>query len=355
MDRTAIASALAAAVLFGASTPLAKLLLGEVTPWLLAAILYLGSGLGLAAWLALRPGTPQPAPIARSDWPWLAAAIGCGGVIGPVLLMYGLSLTDAGSAALLLNLEAVLTAAIAWTAFRENVDRRVFAGMLAIVAGGALLAWEQAPRAGGLAGPLLVAAACLAWAIDNNLTRKVSGGDAVLIASLKGLAAGAVNLALALAAGAALPAPGAAAAAGLLGILGYGVSLVLFIVALRGLGTARTGAYFSVAPFFGAALSLLLLGERPAGPFWIAAALMALGVWLHLSERHEHLHAHEALEHAHEHVHDLHHRHAHDFAWDGREPHVHWHRHEPLVHSHPHFPDLHHRHRHRAGGIARRG
>ena len=344
--RTAIACALASAALFGASTPLAKLLLGEVSPWLLAAILYLGSGLGLAVWLALRPRAQRPDLIASQDWPWLAGAIACGGVIAPVLLMFGLARTDAGAAALLLNLEAVLTAVIAWTAFRENVDRRVFAGMLAIVAGGVLLAWEQAPRAGSLAGPLLVAAACLAWAIDNNLTRKVSGGDAVVIASLKGLVAGGINLALALAAGSALPPAGAAAAAGLLGLLGYGVSLVLFILALRDLGTARTGAYFSVAPFFGAALALALLGERPAEPFWIAAALMAAGVWLHLTERHEHLHAHEVLEHSHAHVHDAHHRHAHDFPWDGREPHVHRHRHEPLVHAHPHYPDLHHRHGH---------
>ena len=342
----AIACALASAALFGASTPLAKLLLGDVSPWLLAAILYLGSGLGLAAWLAVRPGAPRLAPLAPSDWPWLAAAIACGGVIGPVLLMYGLSLTDAGSAALLLNLEAALTAAIAWTAFRENVDRRVFLGLLAIVAGGVLLAWEQAPRAGSIAAPLLIAAACLAWALDNNLTRKVSGGDAVFIAALKGLSAGGVNLALAFAAGASLPGPGALAAAGLLGLLGYGVSLVLFILALRGLGTARTGAYFSVAPFFGAALALTLLGERPTEVFWIAAALMAAGVWLHVTERHEHRHAHAALEHSHEHVHDAHHRHAHDFPWHPREPHAHRHQHEPLVHSHPHYPDLHHRHPH---------
>ena len=342
----AIACALASAALFGASTPLAKLLLGDVSPWLLAAILYLGSGLGLAAWLAVRPGAPRLAPLAPSDWPWLAAAIACGGVIGPVLLMYGLSLTDAGSAALLLNLEAALTAAIAWTAFRENVDRRVFLGLLAIVAGGVMLAWEQAPRAGSIAAPLLIAAACLAWALDNNLTRKVSGGDAVFIAALKGLSAGGVNLALAFAAGASLPGPGALAAAGLLGLLGYGVSLVLFILALRGLGTARTGAYFSVAPFFGAALALTLLGERPTEVFWIAAALMAAGVWLHVTERHEHRHAHAALEHSHEHVHDAHHRHAHDFPWHPRDPHAHRHRHEPLVHSHPHYPDLHHRHPH---------
>jgi len=344
-----IASALAAAALFGASTPFAKLLLGEVSPLVLAAALYLGSGLGLAAWLALRsllPGREPVAPIQPRDWPWLAAAIAAGGVAGPILLVLGLARSDASSASLLLNLEAVLTAAIAWTVFRENVDRRVFAGMAAIVAGGALLSAGAAPRAEGLAGVLLIAAACLAWAVDNNLTRRVSGGDAATLACMKGLVAGTVNLGLAIAFGAPLPGAAGWIGAGIVGFLGYGASLALFIVALRNLGTARTGAYFSVAPFFGAALALSMLGERPGGAFWPAAGLMALGVWLHLSEKHEHPHAHEELEHVHEHVHDAHHQHAHDFQWDGREPHVHPHRHAALIHSHPHYPDLHHRHSH---------
>ena len=341
--------ALGAAALFGASTPFAKLLLGQVSPLVLAAVLYLGSGAGLALWIALRTrfsGRERPSPIPRVDWPWIAAAIAAGGIAGPILLMQGLARIDAASASLLLNLEAVLTAAIAWTVFRENVDRRVFSGMVAIVVGGVLLSADAAPRDGGIIGPLLVAAACLAWALDNNLTRRVSGGDAATLACLKGLAAGAVNLALAWSVGAPMPAPAGWIGAGLLGFLGYGVSLALFIVALRNLGTARTGAYFSVAPFFGAVLAIAMLGERPGTGFWLAAALMALGVWLHLSERHEHEHVHEPLEHAHEHVHDAHHRHAHDFPWDGREPHVHPHRHEHMVHSHPHYPDLHHRHVH---------
>ena len=341
--------ALGAAALFGASTPFAKLILGEVSPLVLAALLYLGSGVGLAAWIALRsrlPGREPGAQIPRADWPWIAAAIAAGGVAGPILLMQGLARIDAASASLLLNLEAVLTAAIAWTVLRENVDRRVFSGMVAIVVGGALPSTDAAPRAGGFTGALLVAAACLAWAIDNNLTRRVSGGDAATLACLKGLAAGAVNLALAWALGAPLPAASGGIGAGVLGFLGYGVSLVLFIVALRNLGTARTGAYFSVAPFFGAALAIAMLGEHPGIAFWLAASLMALGVWLHLSERHVHEHAHDVLEHAHEHVHDAHHRHAHDFPWDGREPHSHPHRHEAMVHSHPHYPDLHHRHTH---------
>ncbi|MEK6242987.1 MAG: DMT family transporter [Pseudomonadota bacterium] len=346
---TGVASALGAAALFGASIPFAKLLLGEVSPLVLAAALYLGSGIGLAAWIAVRarlPGRAPAAPIARPDWPWIAAAIAAGGVAGPILLMQGLARTDASTASLLLNLEAVMTAAIAWTVFRENVDRRVFAGMAAIVAGGVLLSADAAPRTESPGGALLIAAACLAWALDNNLTRRVSGGDAATLACVKGLVAGTVSLALAWALAAPLPTAAGWIGAGLLGFLGYGVSLVLFIVALRNLGTARTGAYFSVAPFFGAALALAMLGERPGTAFWLAAGLMALGVWLHLSEHHEHAHVHEELEHAHEHVHDAHHRHAHDSPWDGREPHVHPHRHEALSHFHPHYPDLHHRHTH---------
>lgn len=340
-----IAYALASAALFGASTPLAKLLLGELPPLLLAGLLYLGSGAGLAAWIVLRPSRDR-SRLAHGDWPWLAAAILAGGVAAPALLLYGLARTDAASASLLLNLEAVLTAAIAWLVFRENVDRRIFLGMAAIVAGGVLLSWDQAPRAGGGTGPLLIAAACLAWAIDNNLTRRISGGDAATLACLKGLVAGAVNLSLALAVGALLPSATIVAAAATVGIVGYGLSLALFIVALRHLGTARTGAYFSVAPFFGAALAVVFLNEATGAAFWIAAGLMALGVWLHLTERHVHAHVHEPMEHAHPHVHDAHHRHDHDASWDGREPHVHLHRHHRFVHSHPHYPDLHHRHRH---------
>ena len=345
MRRRAIAYALLSAALFGASTPLAKLLVGAMPPLALAGLLYLGSGIGLSAWLVLRRSGTK-ANLSMRDLPWLGAAIAAGGIVGPALLMYGLARTDGATASLLLNLEVVFTAAIAWTVFRENVDRRVFAGLLAIVAASVVLSWEQIPRASSLIGPLLIAATCLVWAIDNNLTRHVSGGDAVTIAALKGLVAGAVNLGLALALGAHLPAPGAIALAGIVGLFGYGISLVLFIIALRELGTARAGAYFSVAPFYGAALALWLLDEHAGPAFWAAAALMALGVWLHLTERHEHEHAHEPTTHSHAHVHDLHHRHEHEAGWDGREPHSHEHRHGALRHRHPHYPDLHHRHGH---------
>ena len=344
-----IGPALLAALLFGASTPLAKLLLVDTSPILLAGLLYAGSGLGLGTWLWIRRGrtaAASEAPLQRADLPWLGGAVLFGGVIGPVLLMVGLVATPASSASLLLNLESVLTALLAWIVFRENVDVRIFLGMVAIVAGGVLLSWTQTPAAGLPWGALAIAGACACWAIDNNLTRVVSGGDPVQIAAIKGGVAGTVNIAIALGLGHRFPDASHVLSAGAIGLAGYGISLVAFVLALRHLGSARTGAYFSTAPFVGAALSLLLLRDTPGIAFWIAGALMALGVWLHVTEHHEHEHAHEALDHEHLHVHDAHHQHAHDFEWDGREPHSHPHHHAPLVHTHPHYPDLHHRHDH---------
>lgn len=349
MSLTSAAPALGAALLFGASTPLAKLLVGSMPPLLLAGLLYLGSGLGLALLLAWRcwrsPQALQALRVPRAEWPWLAGAIASGGVVGPALLMAGLGQVSGATASLLLNVEGVLTAVIAWVVFRENADRRIVAGMVAIVAGGLLLSWE--PGGATLSpGALLIVGACLAWAIDNNLTRKVSTQDAMLVACLKGLVAGGCNTALALAAGAAPVTPLQLGGSLLVGFFGYGLSLTLFVVALRGLGTARTGAYFSVAPLFGVLISLALWPQWPSPAFWAAAALMAVGVWLHVTERHAHEHTHEPMAHSHAHRHDAHHQHAHDFAWDGREPHVHPHQHAALTHSHAHFPDIHHRHRH---------
>ena len=346
-----VLNSLAAAVLFGGSTPFAKALVGEIHPVLLAGLLYGGSGLGLGAALILRRlsiGRASSSKIAwprRSDIGWLAGAIFFGGVVGPVLLMLGLVSTAASVSALLLNLEAVFTVGLAWFAFRENYDRRIASGMALIVIGGLVLSWTP----GHLAlsrGTLLIAGACLCWAIDNNLTRKVSASDAMAVACAKGMIAGAVNISVALFVGAMLPSLSVTAAAAVVGLAGYGISLTLFVVALRDLGTARTSAYFSVAPFFGAALALLLNGEPITWQLAIASVAMAAGVWLHITERHAHLHVHEHQEHAHAHYHDEHHQHAHDFAWDGREPHTHDHIHAPLVHSHPHYPDVHHRHPH---------
>ena len=347
MKNTSVIHALLAAALFGASTPFAKLLLGEVSPWLLAGLLYLGSGFGLVLVRLLRDRGWKPSGLTAGEWPWLLGAIFFGGVLGPLALMFGLMHTSASTASLLLNLEAVLTAVIAWVVFKENADRRIVLGMLAIVAGGVVLAWPDGQ--GGATdwlGPLAIIGACLCWAIDNNLTRRVSASDALFIAGTKGAMAGVVNAGLALALGASLPAALVLVGTLSVGLLGYGISLVFFVLALRGLGTARTGAYFSIAPFIGTAVSLALLGESTSVAFWLAAALMGWGVWLHLTEHHEHEHIHEPMEHSHRHVHDAHHRHQHDFDWNGDEAHEHWHRHEALVHKHPHFPDTHHRHKH---------
>jgi drug/metabolite transporter (DMT)-like permease len=347
----AVLAALGAAALFGAATPLAKGLLGSMSAFMVAGLFYLGSGIGLGLCLVARrlqrsvTHSTAGHQIRRGELPWLVGAIVAGGIAGPALLMLGLSSTSAAASSLLLNLESVLTAVIAWVVFRENVDTQVFFGMVAIVAGGVLLSWHPGEVRIPV-GALLIVGACLCWSVDNNLTRKVSANDAMVIACLKGLVAGPVNLGIAFATGATLPAANAAAAAMLTGLGGYGVSLVLFVVALRHLGTARTGAYFSVAPLFGVALSLALWPELPSASFWIAAVLMALGVWLHVRERHEHKHSHDPLEHTHPHRHDEHHRHEHDFPYSGEEPHTHLHVHLPITHSHAHFPDIHHRHRH---------
>ena len=342
--------AILSALLFGASTPFAKLLLRDIDPWMLAGLLYLGSGLGLLAVRALVRALGSrargEASLRSGEWRWLALAILSGGVIGPVLLMGGLAHTAATTAALLLNLEGVLTALLAWFVFRENFDRRIALGMAAIVAGGFVLTWGGSFILQAMLGPLMIAGACLAWAIDNNLTRKVSQADPVQIALLKGCVAGAVNVAIAFGLGSSLPSPGAVGAAVVVGFTGYGVSLVLFVVALRHIGTARTGAYFSLAPFFGGLIAVLVLRESVTVQLVTAGFLMGIGVWLHLTERHEHEHSHEEMAHEHRHVHDQHHQHSHDGSEPPGEPHSHWHVHTPLIHRHAHFPDTHHRHEH---------
>lgn len=340
--------ALASALLFGASTPFAKVLLGSIDPWLLAGLLYVGAGFGL--WLVRRLSRifdlpVAEAPLRRSDLPWLAGVVLAGGVFGPLLLMFGLARVDASSAALLLNLEGLATMALAWIVFRENVDRRLLLGALAILTGAALLSWEGGGVAFSL-GAILVAGACLAWGIDNNLTRKLSSADPVQIAMVKGLAAGSVNLIIALGQRTAIPPAADWAIAVVVGFLGYGVSLALFVAALRHLGAARTSAYFSLAPFIGAVLAVAILDDAITSQLLAAGALMGFGLYLHLTERHRHEHEHEEIEHEHRHVHDEHHHHGHTPDDPAGEPHTHRHRHTRLVHSHAHYPDLHHRHRH---------
>ena len=356
--RRGILSALGSALLFGASTPLAKLAVSSADPVLIAGLLYVGSGIGLAISRAIRArALPEriETPLSPADLPWLAGAVLVGGVAGPALLLLGMLTTEASTASLLLNLEAVATAGIAWVIFRENVDRRVGAGFALILMGGIFLSLRQ--EAGFFAvsgGAFLIGAACLCWGIDNNLTRKISGSDPSQIAMWKGLTAGSVNISLALFTGAKLPEPRIILAVTAIGFLGYGVSLVLFVRALRHLGAARTGAYFSTAPFAGAALSFAIGQGRLDSAFCAAAVLMLIGVWLHISERHEHQHVHEPEEHEHLHFHDEHHRHEHSPGDPSGEPHAHRHKHARLTHAHPHYPDMHHRHGHHKGAARRR-
>ena len=347
MTNSGIPIALLSAALFGASTPFAKLLLGSVDPWMLAGLLYLGAGLGLGLLRLLQAarGTHRAeARLVRADLPWLVLVVLAGGVAGPLFLLFGLARTDAASAALLLNLEGLATMVIAWLAFRENVDRRLLFGAAAILAGAVLISWRGTASVDLGAG--LIAMACLCWGIDNNLTRRLSSADPMQIAMIKGFGAGAVNLSIALMQGSHLPASGIVLISGLIGFLGYGVSLALFILALRLLGAARTGAYFSLSPFVGAALAVALLGAPVTVQLLAGGALMAVGLWLHLTEDHAHVHEHPVIEHDHRHVHDAHHQHDHDAGGVGDAPHAHLHRHAPLIHKHPHYPDLHHRHEH---------
>ena len=336
-------AALGAALLFGAGTPFAKLLLGPVSPWLLAGLLYLGSGIGLAIWRLLTNAEIRHMRVAEMGW--LAGAVVAGGMIAPALLMWGLVNMPASGASLLLNAEGVLTALIAWFVFRENFDRRIAIGMALIIAGTLVLSWPDEMSFGSAAPSLAVVGACLFWAIDNNLTRKVALLDASFIAMTKGLVAGVVNTAIALSLGAAMPSLPTALAAATVGLMSYGISLVLFVIALRHLGTARTGAYFSTAPFAGAVIAIVGMGEPVTRELLIAGVLMALGVWLHITESHEHAHLHEPLGHDHEHEHDEHHQHPHTSPVGADAGHSHWHRHEPMTHTHSHYPDSHHQHR----------
>ncbi|MDP1595389.1 4-amino-4-deoxy-L-arabinose-phosphoundecaprenol flippase subunit ArnE [mine drainage metagenome] len=343
MLKKGILAALVSALLFGAGTPLAKLLLNHVSPWLLAGLLYLGSGIGLTLYrfIIRAPSVSLP----RKEMAWFAAAILAGGVLAPVLLMAGLLNMPASGASLLLNMEGVFTALLAWFAFKENFDRRIALGMALIVAGALVLGWPSEIRFSGIWPTLAVLGACFAWGLDNNLTRKLSLSDAAWIASIKGLIAGSVNLILAFILGTTLPSLINVAGAMVVGFFAYGVSLALFVIGLRHLGTARTGAYFSVAPFFGALLAIAL-GDPITIPLIITGVLMAVGIWLHLSEHHEHMHEHAEVEHDHEHSHDEHHQHTHESLAEMALTHTHKHIHKLMKHNHPHYPDIHHQHSH---------
>lgn len=343
--------AILAAILFGLSTPAAKYLLGEISPWLLAGLLYLGSGLGLSIVIALRYLSQKiyaETPLKKQMWGWLLGATFSGGIIGPVLLMLGLTRISASTASLLLNFESVFTALIAWSIVKEHTDYKLILGMILIVAGGLILAWNGHFYFENLLGSLYIGGACLAWAIDNNLTRFISSMDPLKIVAIKSLGAGITNCALSMLFGAAIPDKIVLLTlGGVVGFIGYGISLICFILGLRHIGTARTSAAFSLAPFIGAAASILFLRDPLSWQLIMAGILMGLGIWLHLREEHSHEHQHESLTHEHKHYHDEHHQHSHQPQDPVGEPHSHLHTHPPLLHTHPHYPDFHHCHTHK--------
>jgi drug/metabolite transporter (DMT)-like permease len=354
MNVRPLVAVLASAVLFGASTPLAKLLLGGIPPVALAGLLYAGAFLGLAVYRGAAgcarrrsrsQGSAGEAPLEKRDLPWLAGAILSGGIGAPILLMLGLSRVTGFAGSLLLNFEAAATALIAVFLFRENAGRRVWAAIALMTAGGVLLSWNSGQGRLELSGPLLILAAMAGWGLDNNLTRQISDKNPVQIAMAKGLVSGAFSLGLAFALGQGVS-PDLPVFAGLaVGALGYGLSLVLFIKGLKGLGAFRAGALFSIAPFAGALVSILVLGDRIKPGLAAAGLLMAAAVVLVVRDRHAHAHHHDRMTHSHAHIHsDLHHDHAHE--GDVREPHLHGHVHEGTDHFHGHWPDSDHRHGH---------
>lgn len=336
---------LLAAALFGLSAPVAKLLLGQAGPQVLAGLLYLGAGIGLSGWRAVRP-VPQESGLKRQDFPALFGVVVAGGVLGPLLMLVGLERVSAVVGSLLLNLEGPLTMGLAVLVFREHLGRRGIVAAAFILAGAGLLKFQDGGGAVDVWGMIAVALACLAWAIDNNLTQRLSVRDPFAIVRVKALAAGSFNLALGLILGGLLPSWQICVGALLLGSLSYGASVVLDAYALRLVGAAREAAYFATAPFVGALAATLIVGETLRWLDLAAMLSMLIGVVTLLLERHAHRHEHEPMDHEHSHMHDRHHQHDHGPREPPGEPHNHRHQHPRLVHDHPHVPDVHHRHRH---------
>lgn len=332
--------AVAGAVLFGASAPMAKVLLGDIDPVVLAGLLYAGSGIGLALFglLGRAFSLPAEARLSKPDLPWLAGSVIAGGIIGPVLLMISLKNTPAATASLLLNFEIVATTVIAAAIFREAIGKRVWLAIALITAASALLSVNISGGFGISAGSLGVLGACFFWGIDNNLTGRISSKDPVSIGIVKGLVAGAFSLSLSLMIGRPLPGIVPAVAAMCLGTVSYGLSIALFILATRGMGAARASAWFGTAPFAGTALSLVIFRSLPGVQFLLSLPFMITGALLLFGEKHTHMHSHTALVHEHYYTPDEHHPFKNKITYR--------HTHHGVRHSHPHRPDIHHRHDH---------
>jgi drug/metabolite transporter (DMT)-like permease len=352
LNKRAYLYVIASAMFFGLSAPLSKILVRGISPVALAGLLYLGAFLGLSIIaLGRRRLAPKSAgggsPLRKRDLVWLAGSILTGGILGPICLLIGLSKISGTAASLLLNLEGVATALIAVFVFRESAGRKIWIALGLMTCAGVVLSWDSGQGRFEIAGSLLVALAMACWGLDNNFTRNIADKDPLLIARIKGLVSGTVSLALAIGLGLRLPLDGSLLWGLLLGAFSYGLSLVLYIHALRHLGAFRAGAFFSLAPFIGAVVSLAILPEPARWVLLPGAAFMALGVVLLASENHEHHHRHERLVHTHAHVHgDGHHFHDHPGLLSAAEAHSHEHVHEESDHIHGHWPDIHHRHGH---------
>ena len=335
--------ALLAALLFGISTPLVQHVGAGLGAFCTAALLYAGAAV---VGLLSRQRIEREARLRRTDLPRLLAMAAFGAVVGPVALAWGLQNTSGTSASLMLTLEALFTAVLAWRLYRETLDGRVWAAMALLLAGGMVLVLDQG-RTGEaqLWGLVAVLLATAAWGVDNTLSRALAERDPGQVVMAKALLGATATALLAWALGEPLPAAGAALALMLIGATGYGLSLRFYLLAQRAFGAARTGSVFAFAPFIGAALAVALGDRSASGWMALGSVLMLAGVLLHLAESHAHEHMHEALAHEHAHRHDDgHHDHLHDPVPTGE--HSHWHRHAPQRHAHAHVPDAHHAHRH---------
>jgi len=346
-----IIQAILAAILFGASAPLSKLLLGELDPIPLAAFLYLGSGLGAVIMMIIQGKRERArqveAHLTRQDIPWLSGGIIAGGIIAPIFLLIGLRITPASTASLLLNFETVATAIIAGLFFKEAIGKRIYWAIVLITFASILLSWSSESW-GFSPAALLILAACFFWGLDNNFTRNISSKNPLVIVLIKGLVAGTFSLILSSILGKPLPKPNIIILALLLGAICYGLSIYLIILSMRHLGSTRSYALFAIAPFAGSLLSFILLNDQPLWNFWPGVALMIIGTWVMISENHSHEHAHEPFLHTHKHHHpDDHHDHEHETGEILiRGEHSHEHQHTNLDHAHKHTPDMHHRHSH---------
>lgn len=356
-NRLPVLYALLAAILFGSSAPAAKILLTEIAPVTLGALFYLGSGFGLLVylWLERLSGGDRhslEASVTRSDLLSIVGIILFGGILAPMILMVSLQYTPSATASLLLNFEPVATTIIAVLVFHEAVGRRIYAALGLITVSCVILSYDPSAAWGFSIAALGIILTCTCWALDNNISRNVSAKDPIPIVTVKGAIAGIVMAVIAFGLGEAMPSPSVSVIAMVVGFFSYGgITSVLFLWALRGVGTARAGSILALSPFFGVVISLFVFPDPLPAAFYIALPVMGVGAYLLMTEHHSHMHTHPAVFHEHRHHHDdLHHSHDH-MGWEpplsSSGEHSHPHQHEELIHEHAHTPDIHHRHSHK--------